>query len=386
MTDDSFLVDLRHRLHAAPEPSGEEAGTAAVMREALAGCGATQVIAGIGGHGLAAVFDSPRPDAGPTVALRAELDALPLTDLGAHDHASTRPGCSHACGHDGHLAMLAGVARGLTDRPLERGRLVLLAQPAEETGAGARAVAADERWNALDPDYVFAVHNLPGYPLGAVLLRPGPFCAGSVGLAATLTGRSSHAAYPERGLSPAPALERLLPELAALPVAFEQRGMPAMVTVVHARLGAAAFGTAPGDAEIMATLRAADDGVLADLRAAAAALVTRVAGDQGLAARLAWQDEFPVTVNDDLAVAVAEAAATAAGLQMAAPDESPFRWSEDFGWLAAPSCGAMIGLGAGTSQAGLHAGDYDFPDALLPVGVRFWNALIDGLGLRSARP
>ena len=386
MAADRFMTYLRHRLHAAPEPSGREAGTAAIMREVLAGCGATGLVDRLGGHGLAAVFDSPRPDAGPVVALRAELDALPLADLGRHDHVSTHPGCSHACGHDGHLAMLAGVAGGLARRPLARGRLILLAQPAEETGEGARAVAADPRWQALDPDYVFAVHNLPGYPLGSVLLRAGPFCAGSVGLAVTLTGRSSHAAYPERGLSPARALERLLPELTALPVPLEQQGALAMVTVVHVRLGGATFGTAPGDAAIMVTLRADEDEVLARLRAAAADLVTRVADAEGLTAAMAWQDEFPVTVNDDLAVAAAQAAAAAAGLDVAAPDESPFRWSEDFGWLTAPWCGAMIGLGAGTSQAGLHAGGYDFPDALLPVGVRFWDALIDGLGLRDAAP
>ena len=145
------------------------------------------------------------------------------------------------------------MAQGLATRPLNRGCAVLLFQPAEETGAGAAAVAADPRLAQLRPQRVFALHNLPGYPLGQVLLRSGPFCAGSVGLVARLTGRTSHAAYPERGRSPAAAMSRLLPGLVSLPVDLERAGSLAMVTVVHARLGEVAFGTAPGDADVYRT-------------------------------------------------------------------------------------------------------------------------------------
>ncbi len=376
------LVTLRRELHAFPEVSGEEVGTAACLREFFVPCHPARLLDNLGGHGLAVVFDSPEPDRGPTVALRAELDALPIQETADHDHASQRDGVAHLCGHDGHMAMLCGVALGLQERPLRRGRLVLLFQPAEETGEGARAVCADPRWQDLDADYVFALHNLPGYPLGHVLLRTGPFCAGSVGLVIRLEGRTSHAAYPEKGRSPANAMSRLLTELVTLPLDLERAGVLALVTVVHARLGEVAFGTTPGEAEIMATLRSDDEAVLEDLQARAVALAGNVADEEGLRCALDWVDEFPVTENEDLAVAVADRAALAAGLSIDEPDESPFRWSEDFGWFTRQTSGAVIGVGSGENQPGLHAPDFDFPDELLPVGLRFWDALIEELGLR----
>jgi amidohydrolase len=376
------LTRLRHELHAFPEVSGQEVGTAACLREFLVPCNPARLLENLGGHGLAAVFDSPARDAGPTVVLRAELDALPIHETGTHDHPSQRRGAAHACGHDGHMAMLCGVALGLRERPLRRGRLALLFQPAEETGEGARRVVAEPRWQGLAADYVFAVHNLPGYPLGQVMLRAGPLCAGSVGLVIRLEGRTSHAAYPEQGHSPAAALSRLLTELVALPVALERDDALALVTVVHARLGEVAFGTSPGEAEIMATLRSDDEAVLGELRKRAVALARAAAEDDGLGCALEWVDEFPVTRNDDLAVAVAGRAARSAGLAIAEPVESPFRWSEDFGWFTRQATGAIVGLGSGEHQSVLHAADFDFPDALLPMGLRFWDALIDDLGLR----
>lgn len=376
------LATLRHQLHAYPEVSGQEIGTAACLRDFLVPCDPARLLENLGGHGLAAVFESPEPDRGPTVVLRAELDALPIQETAAHDHVSRRRGVAHLCGHDGHMAMLCGVALGLHERPLRRGRLVLLFQPAEEIGEGARRICADPRWRDLGADYVFALHNLPGYPLGRILLRAGSFCAGSVGLVVRLEGRTSHAAYPEQGRSPAVAMSRLLTGLVAVPVDLEREGSLALVTVVHARLGEVAFGTTPGKAEIMATLRSDQEVVLEELRARAAALATATATAEGLRCSLEWVDEFPVTENDDLAVATAAHAAVAVGLETGEPVDSPFRWSEDFGWFTRQTAGAVIGLGSGEDQPVLHASDFDFPDALLPVGLRFWDALIEELGLR----
>jgi len=380
-TSANRLTNLRRQLHAYPELSGEEAGTAACLREFLMPCMPARLLEGLGEHGFAAVFDSSDPDGGPTVAFRAELDALPITETGTIPHASTRPGIGHLCGHDGHMAMLCGVALTLKERPLQRGRLVLVFQSAEETGQGARAITQDKRWQDLDVDYVFALHNLPSYPFGQVLLKAGSFTAGSVGLVARLQGRTSHAAYPERGLSPATAMSRLVSGLVSLPAEIESNGDLALVTVVHARLGEVAFGTTPGEAEIMATLRADEERTLAVLRAQALALVKQEASTEGLESSVSWVEEFPVTDNDDLAVATAEQAASRAGLIQAAPDESPFRWSEDFGWFTRQSHGALIGLGAGNGQPVLHASDFDFPDELLPVGVRYYQALMEEIGL-----
>ena len=374
------LPDLRRRLHTLAEPSGAEAATAALVADELRVCGPAELLTGLGGHGLAAVFNAPGNAAGPTVVLRAELDALPIPETIALAHASATAGCAHKCGHDGHMAILLGVARELAARPPQRGRVVLLFQPAEETGEGAARVAAEPRFTALAPDWLFALHNLPGYPRGRVLVRAGAFCAGSAGLTVRLTGATSHAAYPEQGRSPDRAMAELVTGLACLPIPFEQQDELCLVTVVHARLGAPRFGTTPGEAEVLATLRAADDAVLARLKAEAAALAGAIAAAHGLGCALSWSEEFPVTWNDADAAAHVEAAAAAAGLEVDAPDESPFRWSEDFGTLAALGQGAMFGLGAGPRQPPLHAEAYDFPDALLDPGLRLLTALVRRFG------
>lgn len=377
-----LLVKLRRQLHAHPELSGKEAGTTACLREFLVTCNPQRLLDRLGGHGLAAIFTAPDQAEGPTIVLRAELDALPVAELGDRPHASRRAGISHACGHDGHLAMLCGLARGLRSDPLKRGRLVLLCQPSEETGQGARAVLDDPRWQQLAIDQVFALHNLPGHPLGSVMLRAGPVTAGSVGLVIRLIGRTAHAAYPEDGLSPALAMSRLVPRLVSLPIDLEDRGHLALVTIVHARLGVIAFGTTPGEAEIMATLRSDDEMVLEELKSRAVVSARDEASADGLDCEITWVEEFPVTINHPRSVVRARRAARTAGLAIARPPESPFRWSEDFGWFMRRTPGSLVGLGAGEDQPVLHAPDYDFPDALLPIGVRFYEALLVELGLR----
>ena len=378
------LAALRRELHTFPELSGRESGTAARLSALLAGCRPARIIDHLGGTGLAAVFDAPDLASGPTVALRAELDALPIQETGTLPHASRHPGAAHACGHDGHMAMLCGVALALRREALRRGRLVLLFQPAEETGQGAGAVRGDPRWQDLAIERIFALHNLPGYPLGALLLRPGPFAAGSAGLVVRLHGRTAHAAYPEQGRSPVPALGRLVTMLVGLPIQFEREAPQslALVTVVHARLGEIAFGTSPADAEIMATLRSDDQAVLSAMQRRAEELVRGEAARDGLGCEVSWVEEFPLTVNDPLSVRVARRAARRAGLAIGRPQESPFRWSEDFGRLLQATPGAMIGIGAGEDQPALHASDHDFPDSLLPLGVRFYCSLMAELGMR----
>lgn len=359
------LRALRRRLHALAEPSGAELRTSRLVAAGLRACGPDLLLEGLGGHGVAAAWDAGRP--GPVVLLRAELDAVPVPETIRLAHASRTPGLAHKCGHDGHMAMLLGVARRLARRAPESGRVVLLFQPAEETGAGAAAVAADPRLRALRPDWLFALHNLPGYSEGVVLARPGAFAAGSAGLRVHLRGRAAHAAEPERGRSPDLAVSELITTLVTLPAAGDDA--LELVTVTHARLGEPAFGVAPGGAEVLATLRADDDRALAGLRRRAAAAARAIARRHGLACSLAWEEVFPVVMNDPGATALVRRAARQAGLRAARPRESAFRWSEDFGALARLGRGALFGLGAGRRHPGLHAEDYDFNDALLPVGV-----------------
>ena len=196
----SYLTALRHALHRRPEVSGDEAETADRIADELTNLGADRIWRGLGGHGVAAEFTGASD--GPTVLLRCELDGLPIREISDLPYRSEVEGKGHLCGHDGHMVSILGVAMHLARRPA-CGRVILLFQPAEETGAGAQAVIDDPRWAEIKPDYAFAYHNLPGRPLGEIGLRAGPGNCASRGMQILLEGKSSHAAAPQDGLSPA---------------------------------------------------------------------------------------------------------------------------------------------------------------------------------------
>lgn len=368
------LKELRHRLHREPELSGQEVQTASVIREFLTQCHPDEIHDGLGGHGLAAVFRAPSLKPGPVVMLRAELDALPLDENLEMPWASKTKGCAHKCGHDGHMAILAGVARRLQRRPLESGSAVLLFQPAEETGTGAAALLADDRFQALRPDWIFALHNLPGHEAWQILTREGAFAAGSAGVRIKLTGATSHAAYPEQGKSPDLAMTELVTGLINLNDSDDD-GL-ALVTVVHARLGEQSFGISPGEAEILATIRADKNEVLQKLKAEAGDLGRLVCQRHDLICAVEFCEEFPVTMNDSDAVHLLRQVAGELDLDIELPDEGPFRWSEDFGLLIQwAGRGAMFGLGAGVKHPVLHGPDYDFNDELILPGFTVMERL-----------
>ena len=207
------LRSLRRVLHQAPEVSGEEVHTAARIVLELKQAGADRIWTDLGGHGVAAEFTGRQP--GPTVLIRCELDGLPIHEVSDIPYRSTIAGKGHLCGHDGHMVMVLGVAWALAKRP-DRGRVILLFQPAEETGAGAAAVIADPRWPEIRPDYAFAYHNVPGRPLGEIGLCIGPSNCASRGMKITFSGKTSHAAAPEDGVSPGPRMARLMQDLPLL--------------------------------------------------------------------------------------------------------------------------------------------------------------------------
>lgn len=371
------IRDLRRLLHRQAELSGQERDTAAMIAGELKTCQPAELWTGLAGHGVAAVFDSADTKNGPTVVLRAELDAVSVDEPGSFDWASATPGRSHKCGHDGHMALLIALARELRENPLQRGRLVLLFQPAEETGRGAADVLEDHRYAALNPDWLFALHNMPGYPAGTVVLREGVFTAGSVGLKIRLEGASSHAAYPERGAPAAGALTELLPALIATADPLRKESELAMVTVAHAQLGEPSFGVSPGVAEVRAVLRSDSESTLVNLQDAAASLVCAIARKHGLSTHMEWHEQYPVTSNHPDAVSAVMKTAERVGLSCLPPDECPIRWSEDFGWLLKKRCGALFGLGAGREYAPLHSEAYDFNDDLLAPGLALLDGLVD---------
>lgn len=385
-TDD--IARFRRELHARPELSEHEHETATAIVARLAPTHPSAVVDRLGTMqtGLCAVYDSGRP--GPAVLIRAELDALPIQETNTFGHRSTVAGVSHKCGHDGHMATLVAVAEGLHARPVARGKVYLLFQPAEETGTGASAVLADPRFKALDaPDYVYAFHNVPRYPLGQVLLRKGLFAQGSVGFIARYRGRTSHSSYPEHGINPSAAVTGLVTVVNRFHETLSASvSAPVLGTVSYAQLGTAEkgpnFGTTPGDGVVMGVIRAHRTEDLETVREELAARAAQLGTDGGLEHELSWHEAFAATESDDGCVATIAAAAESAGIDVSWLDE-PFRWSEDFGYFTAAFRGAFFGLGSGTGQPQLHDDGYDYPDELIAIGAKVYRAIIDShLGVR----
>ena len=317
---------------------------------------------------------------GPTLLFRAELDALPIAEVSDIPHRSTVPGKGHMCGHDGHMAILAALGRQFGRKRPATGRVVLMFQPAEETGDGAAGVVADPRYGEIRPDFAFSLHNLPGTPLGHVRLKDGVVNCASRGMRIVLEGREAHSSMPESGVSPMAAVSRLMPQLAALGGGSFAQDDFAMATVTHVRMGEPVFGVAPGRAEIRATLRTRLDGRMAGLTAAAETLVREAAAAAGLSHAVDYHEIFVASLNDSQATAHLAAALDAEGI----PHDGeglPMRASEDFGTFGHGSRSAMLFLGAGTDRPNLHNPDYDFPDDLIAIGARiFMRAARDLLG------
>ncbi|EEE38766.1 amidohydrolase family protein [Rhodobacteraceae bacterium KLH11] len=370
----SWLTEKRHELHQVPEVSGEERGTAASISNLLQACGPDSVLTGIGGHGVAAIYDSGSP--GPTVAIRCELDGLPIQEISSARYASQYPGKGHLCGHDGHMAMVLGVAFVLGNQRPARGRVVLIFQPAEETGQGAMAFRADPKFTQIAPDYVFSLHNLPGLELGAVELCSGPANCASRGMRIALTGKTSHAAAPQDGVSPAGALAELLPALATLGQGGALDADYALTTVTHAWLGEATFGVAPGLAELWVTLRTVSDTRMTELIQEAEQRVTASAHAQGLSVEITYDDVFEACRNSDEAVQILTEACRIRDVPCRLVP-TPQRFSEDFGQFGKGAKTAMFWLGAGRDHPQLHNPDYDFPDALIPIGTEIFLTAIE---------
>lgn len=367
------LLMLRHALHQEPDLSGQEASTAQAIEAFLAPTRPTHIIRNLGGHGIAFLYDSGKP--GKRLGFRCELDALPIQENNHWPHRSRRPGISHKCGHDGHMAIVAGIGCWLQQNPLPQGSVLLLFQPAEETGEGASAIVQDPRWETLKPDFLFGLHNIPGYPQGEILWKDDSFCAASKGLFLKLKGITSHAAEPEKGINPSSALARCMLELENLPQQPLNWQDLVLLTPVYASLGSKAFGISAGYAEYGATLRAFRQEDIEVLTREAEAIIARHCNSRDLLFELSYQEVFPATINQTAAVTYVKKAALAAGLRLKELHE-PFRWSEDFGWYGRSCLTAFVGLGAGEQQAALHHPDYDFPDAILADGLSLFTNLI----------
>lgn len=367
------IIPLRHELHQHPDLSGAEQQTASRVKAYLRQHHPGELIDGLGGAGFAMVYNFGK--GGKNVVIRCELDALPIPETNTFARRSVNPEVSHKCGHDGHMAMVAGLVFWLQRQTFSQGRVVLLFQPAEENGTGAALVCQAPGFQALHPDYIFALHNIPGEPMGTIIGLPDHFSAEVISCAITLTGKEAHAAEPENGVNPAFACAELLTKIEALNRLDPERSDFAILTPVHCKFGQKAYGIAPGKGELHYTIRTWSAETMESLRQHLISSVHDICYRHHLEYNLEWLEHFPASKNDARANAMVKSAARRAGLQWQ-QRPYPFKFGEDFGWFTRNYKTAMFGLGAGINTPALHHADYDFPDELLPVGIVMFQALI----------
>jgi len=366
------LIRLRQELHANPELSGQENNTAERLLKFLNPLKPDQMIQGLGGKGLALVFKGKKK--GKRILFRADMDALPIQEKNKLSYTSKNAGVAHLCGHDGHSSILAGFAMLLNEKRPEKGEVILLFQPAEETGQGALQVINDPKFESIKPDLAFALHNLPGFERHTIVLREKTFAAASVGIKIHFIGRTAHASQPETGLNPATALAKLMLELDELKTQWQSEKAFKLLTITHARLGDEAFGTSPGEAFCWVTIRSFEDKTLEAMQQQCLDLAEKIAKENKLELQNSSHEPFAATVNDSQLTTLAENAAKQNKFKVIKL-EIPFKWSEDFGQFGKFGPITLLGIGSGKNHPALHNPDYDFPDELIPTGIAMFDAI-----------
>jgi len=376
----SDTVALRRDLHAHPEIAFEEVRTAGVVADRLRALG-LEPRTGLGGTGVVAVLEGARP--GRTVLARADIDALPMPDDKSVDYRSTNANACHACGHDGHTAVLLSVARILSERKADlRGRVVFVFQPAEEIVQGAAAMIADGALDGLEADTAVGLHLSTMHPTGTVALRAGPAMAAADAFRLVVRGRGGHAAKPNETVDPIVIAAQLITALQTL-VARETDPVDQAVLSITSVHGGTAFNIIPEEVELKGTLRSFDAGTRERHRGRIAALAEAIATGMRGSVVVDWRDGSPAVVNDEAATErvrhVAEAIDGIDNVIVAAQ----IMGGDDMAlWLQrAPGCYWFVGARAGEASAfPHHHPSFDIDEAALPLAVElFTKVILDAL-------
>lgn len=372
-TDLNTIINLRKELHTNPELSGFEFETAKRIRQFLIQNQPTEIIENLGGTGLAAVYQFS--NTGKTIVIRCELDALPIQEVNDFEHQSKTQGVSHKCGHDGHMAIVSGLGFWLKEQKFNSGKVVLLFQPAEENGEGAHKIVTDEKFENLNIDYVFALHNIPKEPMHSIITIQKGFSAEVQSFIIKVKGKESHAAEPENGINPALAISKIIAEIANLEVVKTEDENFTIMTPVHVSMGQKSYGISPADGELHYTLRAWDNPKMEAVKSKIATAVATISSQYQLEHTIEWIEYFPASINDKKCNDYVVKAASENNFNLIQKPH-PFKFGEDFGWYAKEYKTAMFGLGAGLNTPALHNADYDFPDELIETGITMFQDII----------
>jgi len=364
------IIELRHELHQNPEVSNQEFKTAERIANFINAFNPSEVIT-LGNTGLAFIFKGEKP--GKTIMFRSELDALPITEKSILTYSSINQNVSHVCGHDGHMAILTGLAERIVNNPPKYGKVVFLFQPAEEVEQGALDVVENPKFHNIKPDYIFALHNIPGFEKHEIVLKRGSFTAASKGMTIKLFGKTAHAAEPENGISPANAISKIIKQLHELIENKSQFQDLALLTIIHVKMGEISFGTSPGYAEMMITLRSFENEDMDLLTHHTEKIIKATSKSEKLKCEISYSEAFPASMNNDECLNIVEQSAQQNNLKIAFI-EKPFKWSEDFGYYSQKYKTCLFGLGSGLSQPQLHNPEFNFPDEIIETGINvFYN-------------
>ncbi len=369
------IVEWRRDLHANPEIRFDTHRTAALVADRLRAFGCDEVTTGIGQTGVVGVIRGKQNSSGRVVGLRADMDALPIHEATGLAHASTVPGAMHACGHDGHTAMLLGAAKYLAETRNFDGTVVVIFQPDEEGGGGAIAMCEDgvmERWGVQE---VYGMHNMPGLPVGSFAIRPGPILAAVDSFEIVVTGRGGHGAIPHQAVDTTLAASQVVTALQSVVSRNVDPLKNAVLSVCSFRTDTDAFNVIPDSVVLKGTVRTLDADVRDLVEARLAGVATATAQAFGAEAGVTYRRMVAPSVNaeenTEFAASVAEAVAGSV-----VRDMPPMMAGEDFAFMLEKRPGAYIMVGNGDS-AMVHHPAYDFNDDAIPAGCSWFAELVE---------
>lgn len=369
------ITKWRRDLHTHPELGFETHRTAGVVAALLRDFGVDAVHEGIARSGVVAVIHGRSNTSGRVLGLRADMDALPVTEETGLPHASTNAGAMHACGHDGHTAMLLGAAQYLAETRNFDGTVVLLFQPAEEGGGGGKVMCDEGVMERFGVQEVYGMHNWPGMPVGSFAIRPGPFFAAADQFTIRIQGRGAHAAKPHEGIDPVLVASHLVVALQSVASRNIDPVRQVVVSVTAVQSSSMAHNVIPASVELRGTVRTLEDEVRDAAEARVMALAEGVAASFGAKAHVTYERGYPVMVNAEIETEHAAAAARRVAGDCA--DAPLIMGGEDFAFMLNARPGAYILVGNGDS-AGVHHPGYDFNDDAIPAGASWWAELVEG--------
>ena len=371
------ITQWRRHFHANPELMYEVHRTAETVADKLRHFGVDEVVTGIGRTGVVGIIKGRETGSGRVVGLRADMDALPIEEATGLPYASTRKGVMHACGHDGHTAMLLGAAKHLAGTRNFDGAVALIFQPAEEGGAGSKAMIDDGLMDRFGISEVYGLHNMPGEPLGHFSIRPGPMLAASDRFTICITGRGGHAAYPHTTIDATLVAAHVTVMLQSIVARNVDPLEAAVLSVTTVHVGDA-FNVIPETAKLTGTVRTLSPAIrdLMERRISETAEMTARA--LGATAEVHYKRSYPVLINHPEQTSfAAEVAQNVAGEAAVNRECRPTMGAEDFAFMLQARPGAFIFAGIGEDRPRLHHPLYDFNDELIPIGCAYWIRLVE---------